>query len=109
MSLSGSWVTCLSPPFRYRLPVTKSYPSTVKAARNYAAPGESITFTVTAVAQESDRLVSGYIAITTDYPGKKTISEDKKPAPLPDLVQKSKDADAAVVQPLPPDRPTHRC
>jgi hypothetical protein len=27
---------------------------------------------------------------------KKTISEEKKPAPLPDLVQKSKDSDAAV-------------
>ena len=45
--------------------------------------------------------LSSFAAVTFDkkvdrWAIKKTISEDKKPAPLPDLVQKSKDADAAV-------------
>ena len=54
-----------------------------------------------AVNAHDTQTLSSFAAVTFDkkvdkWPIKKTISEDKKPAPLPDLVQKSKDADAAV-------------
>jgi hypothetical protein len=54
-----------------------------------------------AVNAKDTQTLSSFAAVTFDkkvdrWSIKKTISEDKKPAPLPDLVQKSKDADAAV-------------
>jgi hypothetical protein len=54
-----------------------------------------------AVNQKDTQTLSSFAAVTFDkkvdkWQIKKTISEDKKPAPLPELVQKSKDADAAV-------------
>jgi hypothetical protein len=54
-----------------------------------------------AVNAHDTQTLSSFAAVTFDkkvdrWSIKKTISEDKKPAPLPDLVQKSKDADAAV-------------
>jgi len=54
-----------------------------------------------AVNAKDTQTLSSFAAVTFDkkvdrWAIKKTISEDKKPAPLPDLVQKSKDADAAV-------------
>ena len=54
-----------------------------------------------AVNAKDTQTLSSFAAVTFDkkvdrWAIKKTISEDKKAAPLPDLVQKSKDADAAV-------------
>lgn len=54
-----------------------------------------------AVNAKDTQTLSSFAAVTFDkkvdrWSIKKTISEDKKPAPLPDLVQKAKDADAAV-------------
>ena len=54
-----------------------------------------------AVNAKDTQTLSSFAAVTFDkkvdrWAIKKTISEDKKPAPLPDLVQKAKDADAAV-------------
>jgi hypothetical protein len=54
-----------------------------------------------AVNAKDQQTLSSFAAVTFDkkvdrWSIKQTISEDKKPAPLPDLVQKSKDADAAV-------------
>src|SRR5262245_3518136 len=54
-----------------------------------------------AVNAKDSQTLSSFAAVSFDkkvdkWEIKKTISEDKKPAPLPDLVQKSKDADAAV-------------
>jgi len=54
-----------------------------------------------AVNAQDTQTLSSFAAVTFDkkvdrWAIKKTISEDKKPAPLPDLVQKAKDADAAV-------------
>jgi hypothetical protein len=54
-----------------------------------------------AVNAKDTQTLSSFAAVTFDkkvdrWAIKKTISEDKKAAPLPDLVQKAKDADAAV-------------
>jgi hypothetical protein len=54
-----------------------------------------------AVNAKDTQTLSSFAAVTFEkkvdrWAIKKTISEDKKAAPLPDLVQKSKDADAAV-------------
>src|SRR6185369_11835475 len=54
-----------------------------------------------AVNAKDTQTLSSFAAVTFDkkvdrWSIKKTISEDKKPAPLPELVQKAKDADAAV-------------
>jgi hypothetical protein len=54
-----------------------------------------------AVNAKDTQTLSSFAAVTFEkkvdrWAIKKTISEDKKPAPLPDLVQKAKDADAAV-------------
>ena len=54
-----------------------------------------------AVNAKDSQTLSSFAAVTFDkkvdkWSIKQTISEDKKAAPLPDLVQKSKDADAAV-------------
>jgi len=54
-----------------------------------------------AVNAQDTQTLSSFAAVTFEkkvdrWAIKKTISEDKKPAPLPDLVQKAKDADAAV-------------
>jgi hypothetical protein len=54
-----------------------------------------------AVNAKDTQTLSSFAAVTFDkkvdrWAIKKTISDEKKPAPLPDLVQKSKDADAAV-------------
>ncbi len=54
-----------------------------------------------AVNAKDTQTLSSFAAVTFDkkvdrWAIKKTISEDKKAAPLPDLVQKTKDADAAV-------------
>src|SRR5712691_6669701 len=54
-----------------------------------------------AVNAHDTQTLSSFAAVTFDkkvdrWSIKKTISDEKKPAPLPDLVQKSKDADAAV-------------
>jgi hypothetical protein len=54
-----------------------------------------------AVNAQDTQTLSSFAAVTFDkkvdrWAIKKTISEDKKAAPLPDLVQKAKDADAAV-------------
>jgi hypothetical protein len=54
-----------------------------------------------AVNQKDTQTLSSFAAVTFDkkvdrWQIKNTISEDKKPAPLPELVQKAKDADAAV-------------
>jgi hypothetical protein len=54
-----------------------------------------------AVNAKDTQTLSSFAAVTFDkkvdrWSINKAISEDKKPAPLPDLVQKSKDADAAV-------------
>jgi len=54
-----------------------------------------------AVNAKDTQTLSSFAAVNFDkkvdrWEIKKTISEDKKPAPLPDLVQKAKDADAAV-------------
>jgi hypothetical protein len=54
-----------------------------------------------AVNAKDTQTLSSFAAVTFDkkvdrWAIKKTISEDKKPAPLPELVQKAKDADAAV-------------
>jgi hypothetical protein len=54
-----------------------------------------------AVNQKDTQTLSSFAAVTFDkkvdkWQIKNTLSEDKKPAPLPELVQKAKDADAAV-------------
>jgi len=54
-----------------------------------------------AVNQKDTQTLSSFAAVTFDkkvdrWDIKSTISEDKKPAPLPALVQKAKEADAAV-------------
>lgn len=54
-----------------------------------------------AVNQKDSQTLSSFAAVTFDkkvdkWQVKNTLSEDKKPAPLPELVQKAKDADAAV-------------
>lgn len=54
-----------------------------------------------AVNAHDTQTLSSFAAVTFDkkvdrWTIKNTISEEKKPAPLPDLVQKAKDADAAV-------------
>ncbi len=54
-----------------------------------------------AVNAKDTQTLSSFAAVTFEkkvdrWAIKKAISEDKKPAPLPDLVQKAKDADAAV-------------
>lgn len=54
-----------------------------------------------AVNAKDSQTLSSFAAVTLDkkvdrWSIKKTISEEKKAAPLPDLVQKSKDSDAAV-------------
>jgi hypothetical protein len=54
-----------------------------------------------AVNQKDTQTLSSFAAVTFDkkvdkWQIKNTISEEKKPAPLPDLVQKAKDAEAAV-------------
>jgi hypothetical protein len=54
-----------------------------------------------AVNAKDTQTLSSFAAVNFDkkvdrWTIKKTIAEDKKPAPLPDLVQKSKDAEAAV-------------
>ena len=54
-----------------------------------------------AVNAKDTQTLSSFAAVTFDkkvdrWTIKQTISEDKKPAPLPDLVQKAKEADAAV-------------
>jgi hypothetical protein len=54
-----------------------------------------------AVNAKDTQTLSSFAAVTFEkkvdrWAIKKTISEDKKPAPLPDLVQKAKDADGAV-------------
>jgi hypothetical protein len=54
-----------------------------------------------AVNQKDTQTLSSFAAVTFDkkvdrWKVKSTLSEDKKPAPLPELVQKAKDADAAV-------------
>jgi len=54
-----------------------------------------------AVNAKDTQTLSSFAAVTFDkkvdrWAIKETISDEKKPAPLPDLVQKAKDADAAV-------------
>ena len=54
-----------------------------------------------AVNQKDTQTLSSFAAVTFDkkvdkWQIKETLSEEKKPAPLSDLVQKAKDADAAV-------------
>jgi len=54
-----------------------------------------------AVNQKDTQTLSSFAAVTFDkkvdrWDIKSTVSEDKKPAPLPELVQKAKEADAAV-------------
>jgi len=54
-----------------------------------------------AVNARDTQTLSSFAAVTFDkkvdrWDIKQTLSEEKKPAPLPDLVQKAKDADAAV-------------
>jgi hypothetical protein len=54
-----------------------------------------------AVNQKDTQTLSSFAAVTfdkkvDDWKIKTTLSEDKKPAPLPELVQKAKDAEAAV-------------
>jgi hypothetical protein len=54
-----------------------------------------------AVNAKDSQTLSSFSAVPFDkkvdrWSIKQTLSEDKKPAPLPDLVQKAKDADAAV-------------
>jgi hypothetical protein len=54
-----------------------------------------------AVNQKDSQTLSSFAAVTFDkkvdkWQIKNTLSEDKKPAPLPELVQKAKDAEAAV-------------
>lgn len=54
-----------------------------------------------AVNAKDTQTLSSFAAVNFDkkvdrWAIKKTISDDKKPAPLPDLVQKAQDADAAV-------------
>src|SRR4051812_1180761 len=54
-----------------------------------------------AVNAKDTQTLSSFAAVNFDkkvdkWAIKNTISDEKKPAPLPDLVQKSKDADAAV-------------
>lgn len=46
----------------------------VKVAKYSINPGESAAVTVTVTPRESDRVVSGYVSLTTDYPGKPVIS-----------------------------------
>lgn len=48
--------------------------STVKVAKYTIGPGETTTVTVTVTPRKSDRVISGYVSLTTDYPAKPVIS-----------------------------------
>ena len=53
---------------------TSSPQATVKVAKYTINPGESSAVMVTVTPRESDRVISGYVGLTTDYPGKQLIS-----------------------------------
>ena len=46
----------------------------VKGGRNTIFPGESATFTVTVTPRENDRVISGYVSLTTSFPTKRSFS-----------------------------------
>lgn len=48
--------------------------SVVKVARYSINPGESTVVTVTVTSRGSDRVISGYVSLTTDFPNKPVIS-----------------------------------
>jgi uncharacterized protein DUF1573 len=46
----------------------------VKGGKNAIFPGESATFSVTVTPRETDRVISGYIGLTTNFPTKRSFS-----------------------------------
>ncbi len=55
--------------------VKTSFPqATVRIQKNLVSPGGKEMVTVSVTPKETDRVVSGYVSLTTDYPSKQVIS-----------------------------------
>ena len=61
-------------PLKLSSPKASSPQTTVKPAHNVISTGGSEIVTVTVTSRETDRVISGYVSITSDNPSKPTIS-----------------------------------